>query len=186
MGESKDKPDVAPSRWLKESLEGNAESYRLFLEWASRFTRQLAKKRLSSWRLNSEELVDDFVQEVLLAVHQKRHTYLTHLPVEPWLSGIIRFKSIDWLRRVIAEGKRLSFEDHEGHHAEDGGAAHDIGAVLATLNENQRRLLELAKLEGLSIEEISLQTGLSASAVKVGIHRAMKGLQKKFGGRGGS
>jgi RNA polymerase sigma-70 factor (ECF subfamily) len=91
-------PTTDPSALMGKALDGDQEAYRAFLKWASEFTTMIAKKRFYRWSLNSNEMVFDFVQEVLLAVHQKRHTYLRHLPVEPWLAGIVKFKSIDWLR----------------------------------------------------------------------------------------
>ncbi len=177
--------DLKPTDWLKKSLEGDPHSYELFLNWAAQFIRNIAKKRLAAWGLNSSELLEDFTQEVLLAIHQKRHTYLDTLPVEPWMSGIIRYKSIDWLRKNINENKYISFQDsfeqvgpeQEGHE----NSSMDIETVLGTLTARQREALELSKIQGLSIEEISKQTGVSISAVKVNIHRAMKSLQKRFG-----
>jgi RNA polymerase sigma-70 factor (ECF subfamily) len=51
-----------------------------------------------------------------------------------------------------------------------------IGTLLAQLPSAQRRAIELTKLEGLSVAEAALETGDSASAIKVQVHRGLKRL----------
>jgi RNA polymerase sigma-70 factor (ECF subfamily) len=192
---SKQADEQDPAILLARSQAGDHEAYRQFLEWAAVFTRKIVKKRLMSWNMNTAELVDDFVQEILLSVHQKRHTHLASLPVEPWLSAIIKYKSIDWLRRVISENRRITFSDSSVNpdiiNAADPGAeaAFDVGSTsqelsvaLESLTEQQREVLELAKIQGLSIDEVAERTGLSPANVKVTIHRTLKLLRRKFGG----
>ena len=45
---------------------------------------------------------------------------------------------------------------------------------MATLLARMNALLQLVKIEGLSVPEAALRTGSSESAVKVNIHRAVK------------
>lgn len=52
---------------------------------------------------------EDLVQECLLALHLKSHTYDAHLPFEPWLYAVARYKLIDLLRRR-QPGRELSLE----------------------------------------------------------------------------
>ncbi|NWM39889.1 RNA polymerase subunit sigma, partial [Escherichia coli] len=47
---------------------------------------------------------EDIVQDILLAVHLKRHTWDTSAPFAPWLFAIARNKLIDTLRR---RGRRV-------------------------------------------------------------------------------
>src|SRR3546814_18114776 len=42
---------------------------------------------------------EDIVQETLLAIHMKRHTWRDDAPVTPWLYAIARYKLIDAFRR---------------------------------------------------------------------------------------
>jgi len=37
---------------------------------------------------------EDVVQEVLMAVHAKRHTWRENEPVQPWLYAIARYKIV--------------------------------------------------------------------------------------------
>jgi len=44
------------------------------------------------------------------------------------------------------------------------------------LPDRHRRPIECVKIQGLSVAEAARQTGMSESAVKVGIHRGLKAL----------
>jgi RNA polymerase sigma-70 factor (ECF subfamily) len=121
------------------------------------------------------------VQEILLAVHAKRHTHEPGRFFLPWFYAIARYKVIDEIRRMTASRRESSLTEDSGGEAALGdlGDTLDVRELLAGLPEKQRTLLRLVKLEGFSIEEASGQTGYSVSDVKVSIHRALKGLRKK-------
>jgi RNA polymerase sigma-70 factor (ECF subfamily) len=55
--------------------------------------------------------VEDLVQETLLAIHVRRHTYDPDQPFTPWVYAIARYKLIDYLRRTRASIKNVPFED---------------------------------------------------------------------------
>ncbi len=61
-------------------------------------------------------------------------------------------------------------------------ARRDIGALLGTLPDRHRLPIEHVKLQGLSVAEAARRTGMSESAVKVGIHRGLKALALKMRG----
>ncbi len=54
--------------------------------------------------------------------------------------------------------------------------------LLARLPEAKRKLVRDVKLDGHSIAQVSEETGMSESAVKVAVHRAMKSLGDEVGG----
>jgi RNA polymerase sigma-70 factor (ECF subfamily) len=63
--------------------------------------------------------------------------------------------------------------------ASDTGAAdarRDLGKLLEQLPERQRLPIVHMKLEGLSVSETAKLTGMSESAVKVGVHRGLKAM----------
>ncbi|MDL2424941.1 RNA polymerase subunit sigma, partial [Pseudomonas sp. BAgro211] len=60
--------------------------------------------------------------------------------------------------------------------SEPAQASRDLGKLLQQLPDKQRLPIVHVKLEGLSVEETASLTGLSSSAVKVGIHRGLKAL----------
>ncbi|MCZ8116143.1 sigma-70 family RNA polymerase sigma factor [Silanimonas sp.] len=133
---------------------------------------------------------EDVVQECLLALHLKSHTYDAAQPFEPWLYAVARYKLIDLLRRR-QPGRELSLdllaETHEFAEASESTeplAGADLAVLLAQLPDKQRRPIELVKLEGRSVAEAAASTGLSISAVKVGIHRGLKALAKRLAAEG--
>ena len=54
-------------------------------------------------RFGPLEILDDCVQESLIAIHNARHTYDPNRPIRPWLYTIVRHKTIDMLRRQNSE-----------------------------------------------------------------------------------
>jgi DNA-directed RNA polymerase specialized sigma24 family protein len=48
-------------------------------------------------------MIDDVVQDALIALHEKRHTYDPSRPFGAWLAAIARYKWIDALRTMKAK-----------------------------------------------------------------------------------
>lgn len=161
---------------LNRGLAGDASAYHSFLQELSVHLRAFLRKRLA--RLPDE--VEDLVQESLLAIHNQRHTYDAGQPLTAWIHAIAKYKLVDFLRR---RGKRDLLTDplneEFGAAAADTEAAdarRDLGTLLARLPERQRLPIVHMKLEGLSVAETARRTGMSESAVKVGVHRGLKAL----------
>ena len=70
------------------------------------------------------------------------------------------------------------------HVTEAGAAAQearrDLAVLLAELPDRQRLPIQYVKIEGVSVAEAAQRTGLSASAVKIGVHRGLKRLAAKL------
>lgn len=92
---------------------------------------------------------------------------------------------MDFLR---ARSRREAFNDplddeHELFATcddEPAQARRDVGTLLEKLPERQRLPIMYVKLEGMSVAETAQLTGMSESAVKVGIHRGQKALAEKI------
>jgi RNA polymerase sigma-70 factor (ECF subfamily) len=63
----------------------------------------------------------------------------------------------------------------------DAIARRDVRKLLDKLPEAKRRLVKDIKLDGVSIADAAARTGLSESAVKVTVHRAIKSLGEDLG-----
>ncbi len=168
---------------LIRALAGDAAAYHAFLTDLSGHLRAFLRKRLA--RLPDE--VEDLVQESLLAVHNQRHTYDPGQPLTPWVYALARYKLIDFLRRR----QRTDLlndpldEESEVFVSADGAAAEakrDLGRLLEILPDRQRLPIQHVKIEGLSVAETARLTGLSESAVKVGVHRGLKALAASIRG----
>ncbi|MGL5005466.1 MAG: sigma-70 family RNA polymerase sigma factor [Casimicrobium sp.] len=164
-------------------LAGDQASYAKFLTELSALLRGFYRKRLASM----PDEVEDLVQEVLIAIHNQRHTYDAAQPVTAWAHAIARFKLVDFFRRRNSRyGEHVDIDDvesdlaSEDHHASD--AKRDVATLLAELPSKQREAIEWVKIEGLSIAEASLKTGQSESLIKVNIHRGLKALAVRMRG----
>lgn len=162
--------------WLA-ALGGDAAAYESSLRELAAMLRGYYRRRLAS--LPDE--VEDLVQETLIAVHNQRHTYDPDQPLTAWVHAIAKYKYVDLVRRRSGrEALNDPLDDDvEAFAASDHDAAdakRDLRKLLATLPDRHRRPIECVKIEGLSVAETAHRTGMSESAVKVGVHRGLKAL----------
>jgi len=153
---------------MSAAQAGNGGAYRRLLSEVERWLQRYFNRRAPAW------LVDDLVQDTLLAIHRKRHTYDPDRPFQPWLAVIARHKWIDWLRRGASRIEDelpldLAVEDHE--RAVTSAAV--LGQLLSGLKPAQQDAIRLVKIEGLTVAEASARTGQSVPLVKVNIHRGL-------------
>ncbi|CAN0464741.1 unnamed protein product [Phaeothamnion confervicola] len=123
---------------------------------------------------------EDLVQEAVLAVHFRRHTYDPAEALTPWVHGIARYKLIDFLRRTRTSWTDVPIEEADTIMAHDDNvgteSTYDVKRLMERLPKNMRCSIEAVKLEGLSIAEAAQRCGLSEPGVKVNIHRGLKAL----------
>jgi RNA polymerase sigma-70 factor, ECF subfamily len=166
-------------------IAGDAASYREFLLLLEALLRGYFRKRLTDRAAD----VDDLVQEAVLAVHHRRHTFGGAVPMTAWIHAIARHKFIDLLRADASRGALFEplLEATEAVGVDVIGAwqaQRDLCSLLAALPLKQRAAIEAVKLQGLSVVEAARSTGLSESAVKVYVHRGLRALASR-GGRTG-
>jgi RNA polymerase sigma factor (sigma-70 family) len=147
---------------------GHGGAYRRLLAEVSSWLTRYFQRRLPPGD------VDDAVQETLLAIHRRRHTYDPHYPFGPWLAAIAKHKWVDQLRSL---GRKPTDELPENLRVNDHEAAVISASVLASLLDElrpaQAQAILLVKVQGYSIEDASGETGLSPSAIKMNIHRGL-------------
>jgi RNA polymerase sigma-70 factor (ECF subfamily) len=170
----------APEQRLRalmlRSLEGERRAYAELLEELSGYLRAYFGRRLGAGAADAEDLV----QEVLLALHLKRHTYDRRLPFTPWVYGIARYKLLDHLRRrlhrvPLAEAPEVLYDAAD----EDAAAARaDLDKLLTRLPDRQRTLIEDVKLTGLSVAQAARRRGVTAGSARVMLHRSLVWLSK--------
>ena len=170
---------------LLGGLAGDEAAYREFLTALSSHLRGFLRRRLAQ----RPGEVEDLLQEVLLAVHNARHTYRAEQPLTVWVQAIARYKLADHFRGYARRDSLQDplEDDSDLFAASDEApaeASRDLGKLLEQLPDRQRLPIVHVKLEGLSVEETARLTGLSGSAVKVGIHRGLKALARLIRGKG--
>ena len=139
-------------------------------------------------QLSSRADADDLLQETWLRIHKVRHTYRSGEPVLAWFYAIARYVRIDHYRRTLrAKAREQPFEEGDKTaepRAPEGIDAVSLEVLLGTLPASQREVIELLKVEGLSLEETARATSSSVGAVKQKAHRAYQKLREVFEGGG--
>lgn len=162
--------------WLR-AQQGDEVAYREALEKIALRIRGFLRRRMQS----TPDDIEDLVQETLLALHLQRGTFDPTLPVSAWVTAIARHKLVDlWRRRGRRENLHDALDDVDeallaAEPVEDG-AQRDLERLLQELPHVQRQAIVLTKIEGLSVTEASMRTGISESAIKVQVHRGLKRL----------
>jgi RNA polymerase sigma-70 factor (ECF subfamily) len=163
--------------WMLAGLAGDAAAYRRLLSALSGHLRAYYRRRIG-------DEAEDLVQETLIAMHAKRATYDPAQPLTAWVYAIARYKLIDAFRRGKTR-KWVSLDDAAELFARDesetAAARRDVEKLLARLPRARRELVRDVKIDGLSTAEAAARHGLSESAVKVGVHRALKALGLQVG-----
>jgi RNA polymerase sigma-70 factor (ECF subfamily) len=161
------------------SLDGDGVAYDTLLRRLTGHLRAYYRYRFARIGHGPTE-AEDLLQEVLIAVHTHRHTYDREQPFTPWIHAIARYKFLDYLRRT-----KSTFKDMPLSSAEELTARSDVAAVesgldlqqlMSKISSKAREVLQYVKLEGLSVREAAVRSGMSESAVKVAVHRALKAL----------
>lgn len=174
-------PDEAALKALMiASLAGQEEPYRQLLHRLSGYLRSYFKTRLSRAGRSGAE-TEDLLQETLLAIHTRRHTYDPVKLLTPWVYAIARYKLIDHLRRTRTSVTNVSLDEagdliSEMDNQRDAESAMDIERLLTRLSPKARYAIREVKLRGLSVVEAARICGMSESAVKVSIHRGLQTL----------
>ncbi|MER2268587.1 sigma-70 family RNA polymerase sigma factor [Methylobacterium oxalidis] len=173
---------------MRASLDGDAAAYRAVLDRLSRHLRAYYRGKLARIGRSQSE-AEDLVQDTLMAIHTRRHTYDVNQPFTPWVQAIARYKLIDHLRHTRPSMADVPIEDAGDFAAQDDHAgtesAHDLDRLLAKLPEKMRRAIRYVKLDGLSVAEAASRTGMSESAIKVSVHRGLKAMASAISlGRG--
>jgi len=165
---------------LRAALTGDHRAYGRFLAEITPILRGIVRARGAQFGPEAQE---DIVQDILLSVHAKRHTWITTSPVLPWLYAITRYKVIDAQRR----------RRHRTHdpldpvidqiaaepHADDVSAAmaaRDSAALIGQLDPRSARIVRAVSLDGDSTAEVGQRLSMTEGAVRVALHRAIKRL----------
>lgn len=175
--ERRDEAELA--RLLRAAISGDEKAYGEFLQQAACLVRAFARRKIVQGGIDPE----DVVQETLLAIHLKRHTWRLDAPVMPWLHAIAKYKLIDAFRH---RGRRVEIEigeiaDTLAEPASETASNREIGHALATLAPGQRSVVAAISVDGRSISETAKWLGMSETAVRVAFHRGITAITQQFG-----
>jgi RNA polymerase sigma factor (sigma-70 family) len=173
------------SHWaglMRAANRGDTQSYHRLLKELAPVLRGLASRGFARYRISRED-AEDVVQETLLAVHCKRHTWDQRQPFMPWLRAVARNKLVDSLRRrgrrvhvpIDDVGELLAGEEPSG---ELNG--HDADRLIARLKGREREIVLAISIEGASARQVAERLGMTEGAVRVALHRALRSLAAAF------
>lgn len=167
-------------RWgdlLRRANRGEASAYAAFLTEVTPAIRTIVLGRSGA-----ADGSEDIVQEVLLAIHAKRHTWRETDPVAPWLYAIARYKTADAYRRLRRGGRQVPIEDLAEQLPDeaqgDPTAARDLGRLLDGIDDRSAQIVRAVGVEGRSAGDVGASLGMSEGAVRVAYHRAMTRLRR--------
>lgn len=163
--------EATMARLMAMSQRGDRRAYSTLLTEC-----QLWLKRYYSRRIVPHHL-DDLVQDTLLSLHRKLASYDPARPFLPWLAAIARYRWVDHLRKVYKADEVEFDEGFAADNPEPAIAARiSIERMFAYLSPAQAQVIELVKIEGLTVAEAAKACGQGESLVKVNIHRGLKKL----------
>ena len=146
-------------------------------------------------RLGDASLAQDLYQEAFFRIHRARHTYDPARPFRAWLFGIVHNLLADSLRSRMRSPETRSYDEPAtGTAGDEAATAHEVATdlpspeavtaarqsttalsrALSALPSDEATVLILARLEGLSYDDIAAILGRSAAATKQLAYRALK------------
>jgi len=137
--------------------------------------------------LDREEWAQDCLQEAYVKIWNNASSYRPHLAAPmTWMSSIVRNQALDLLRRrrreVLQPEPEKLLEDSAGdaipldnlQQTEEGKRLRNC---LDQLKSQQRQVIALAYLKGLTHDELASQTGTPLGTIKTWIRRGLAQLK---------
>jgi RNA polymerase sigma-70 factor (ECF subfamily) len=177
----RDADDLRLAALMHAAQDGDRAAYAGLLRELVPLLQRLLRRRLGFLQTTDRE---DLVQDILLSVHAARSTYDARRPFMPWLGSIAHHRMVDRARRYskLRAHEVLVEEPAELNQVPDLPASEyrdpqQVRQALKGLPTGQRTAIELLKLRELSLKEAANLSGMSANALKVAAHRAIKTLR---------
>jgi RNA polymerase sigma-70 factor, ECF subfamily len=167
---------------MRSAIAGDSAAYHRLLKAVTPVLRAATRRGLARAGQPVDQS-EDIVQEILLAVHLKRHTWDATAAFAPWLFAIARNKLIDALRR---RGRRVFVDIDDfaetlpGEAAEPTASASEVDAHLQALPARQREVLQSIAVDSASIKDTAAKLSMSEGAVRVALHRGLASLTAKM------
>src|SRR3954466_14962743 len=167
---------------MRSANAGDGAAYHRLLKAVTPVLRAGARRGLARAGQPPDQ-AEDIVQDILLAVHLKRHTWKTDAPFAPWLFAIARNKLIDALRR---RGRRVfvNIDDFAevipSEAPEETVPAREVAVHLEALPARQRGVLQSIAVDSASIKATAAKLSMSEGAVRVALHRGLANLTTRL------
>jgi RNA polymerase sigma factor (sigma-70 family) len=176
------------SSLMRKAQDGDQAAYASLLREVLPILKRVVQARLGFLPVMDRE---DLVQDILMSLHAARATYDPARPFKPWLMTIAYNRMVDQARRksrrtanevAVDEYPTDVADTDAGTAADRYGDPEELRQAIKRLPKGQRSAIELLKLREMSLKEASQATGMSISALKVSVHRAIKTLRTSLQG----
>lgn len=131
--------------------------------------------------VRDDKEAEDLTQQVFMKLITVIVKYQDHgVPFSGWLLRLARNVALDHLRkrRPMPTEDVLNADSHDGEGARD--RARDLHTALASLPDEQRRVMVMRHIVGLSPPEIAAEMGRSESSIHGLHHRGRRALQEEL------
>lgn len=127
--------------------------------------------------------VEDLLQDCWIRIHRSRHTYRASEPLLPWIFAIARHSRLDAYRRRSRRRSREVLvadvpETEPAPIPPSSTAGPDIARLVNALPREQREVIMMLKVSGMSLSEVARATASTTGAVKQKAHRAYTKLRQ--------
>ena len=164
---------------LRRANRGEAAAYADFYHMLLPGLRRIASGVVRSAGGRHSD-IEDVVQETMIAIHLKRHTWREAEPVGPWIRAIARYKAIDVMRRRGHQGVAVDIdvmaETLAAPAGEDPTTRTDLERCVSRLGGRPGAIVKAIGLEGQDIAEVADRMSMSEGAVRVALHRGLRRL----------
>jgi RNA polymerase sigma-70 factor (ECF subfamily) len=171
--------------WAELMLSANAGdggAYHRLLAGIAPVLRATTESALEQARYQANQC-ESIVQEILLAVHLKRHTWDARAPFCSWLLAITRKKLSDAMRRTAEPAhididcfRRPSLEESPSEPRNVSEAVEHV----QSLPQRQRIVLQAIISKHVLPRELATELMMTENAVLVALHRGLSELASKM------
>jgi RNA polymerase sigma-70 factor, ECF subfamily len=129
---------------------------------------------------------DDLVQDCLCRALTKSHLFQPDTNLRAWLFTMMHHLHVNDVRRYARQGSPVSVEDVEPMLTEPSAQGaklilRDLDRAMGEISEEQRAVILLAGLEGMSYEEMATILSLPVGTVRSRLSRGRERLRELIG-----
>jgi len=138
---------------------------------------------LKNWlikKTGDREYAEDLLQDIFIKALQNKTRFCTLTHAKSWLFTIARNTLIDSYRKAKLDIYAYSYPTAQQETAPIVNLQQCLSRVLGELDEQDKEVIELCDMQGLSQNDYAKRKGLTLSASKSRVQRARKKLREQM------
>ena len=145
-----------------------------------------ALRRYATALLRDSSAADDLVQDCLVRALSKQHLWFGGTDLRAWLFTILHNQYVNTVRRSVRQGSQVEVSDTEPSLTRAATQdrrleLRDLHCALALLPEEQRTVILLVGLEGMSYETAATVLSVPVGTVRSRLSRGRDALRRLMG-----